>query len=188
MKKQIVDGMFFVILSYSILCIIIYSGIIKSDFIKRKLLHGGLGAILIYFENELDLHTAIFVVILSVPFLGMLFQKNNFVSSNKLGIISYAYIVIILFVNNIPFSIFTPLLLGDPLAALFGHFFGRHRLLGSKTLEGTFIFFSISFGYSRSITYSILLSIVELVSGAYDNFTLSMSILLYYVLYTFSMV
>jgi len=108
-------------------------------------------------------------------------EEGKFSSMTLFLLASFA--IFLIFPRDISYLAFTFLVFGDLLSKIYGMRFGRIKLVGERTLEGTLSYFmgSLSSGYILSLLIgidikiliigSILASLTELVSiGIDDNF------------------
>ncbi len=108
-------------------------------------------------------------------------EEGKFSSMTLFLLASFA--IFLIFPRNISYLAFTFLVFGDMLSKIYGMRFGRKKLVGERTLEGTLSYLSGSLGSGYIISLlmkidikilvlgAILASLTELVSlGIDDNF------------------
>ncbi len=108
-------------------------------------------------------------------------EEGKFSSMTLFLLASFA--IFLIFPRDISYLAFSFLVFGDMLSKIYGMRFGRVKLVGERTLEGTlsYLMGSLGFGYIISILFgidikilitgSVLASLTELVSvGIDDNF------------------
>jgi len=116
--------------------------------------------------------------------LGFLFKKNEAVSGYVVFLLA-ALITLIFFPKEIAILALVCASLGDNFAGILGELFGRKKLVGQKSLEGSVACFTSCFLAGIILMpylhFSILLiaiaalvaTLAELFSGAYDNLTIA---------------
>lgn len=68
-------------------------------------------------------------------------RKNRFVPSGSVYVLAAAISCVFLFTKEIAAAALSVMLVSDACAAVFGKMFGSRKIHGSKTLEGTIMFF-----------------------------------------------
>ncbi|MEW5693598.1 MAG: hypothetical protein AB1765_09920 [Candidatus Hydrogenedentota bacterium] len=145
--------------------------------IKRKIFHICFGLIfpfIIYFFNSdsTKIIVSIILIIVSIAeilrlafcFINTLFQFffKQFMRDSEavepagtVYFISGVLIIICLFPKSVAILSLVPLIFGDSVASLIGKKFGRIKISGTKTLEGTLSFFCTTLIISLIINYNL---------------------------------
>jgi len=173
--------------------------LLKQRELVRKSLHISVCTIILFdiFSHDLAIFLTISVTLLYTLFEVLRLNKVEITYYRKLVEIcarsdkstSFAFdplllaipilLVIIFFRPMISYPTVLIITISDGLSTLVGIIFGRTKLLGNKTLEGSIVFFFsaiLILSFFVNVLYAafiaFLLTIVELVSKNYDNLTI----------------
>lgn len=149
------------------------------------LLTAAIGALvsIVYLSSELVRRTGESVPILSraVRVLGRPFEIRGIAMSPLLMAVAMV-LIFAFFDKTTAYVAAIALCLGDGIASLIGKRYGKHVIYQSKTLEGSLSFFAVTFvgflfflDFSTALASSAVCTMVELVSGKYDNLTVPLS-------------
>ncbi|KAJ1612189.1 hypothetical protein OJ252_1291 [Cryptosporidium canis] len=112
--------------------------------------------------------------------------KLKFARQRDKGILFFGLLVCIWSAFDLDYSYFAPTIYADPMGAIIGNLIPRPKLYESKTISGSLTIFITSIlttfalgtNYLLRLQVSLLITILELFSGEYDNLFLSMPMLI----------
>ena len=143
---------------------------------SRKVLHMGTGTLfmLTNFGDDKTRWGLYAVVIINV-FLLSLQPTYHFSSRRDVGITTYLLFCAFVAWYGVPFWKMAPLFYADPAGAIVGRNVETPKLVGSKSVGGTFAVFAVSvltlFGasWSEAVFHGAVLAALELGCGKWDN-------------------
>ncbi|QOY42290.1 hypothetical protein cpbgf_4001537 [Cryptosporidium parvum] len=137
-----------------------------------------------YEYRMLKVTIAILMVVLVWIFPSLL--KLKFARPKDKGILFFGILVCTWSILDLDFSYFAPTIYADPIGAIVGNMIPNPKLYKSKTISGTIAIFVTSLlttfalgtNYLLRFQISVLITLLELFSGEYDNLVLSLPMLI----------
>jgi len=169
-----------------LLLIFAFKNNFNSKWIPRKIVHIGFGIILIFLDLKNKwIKYLLYCCSLLTLILVYNFKLFTFSKKKDIGILSYVLITTTSVFLNIPLIKISPLYFSDPFGAIIGKLYGKNKLYENKTLEGSIGVFLISlFTLTGNIKYriinSLIISMIELTSGKFDNTIIGIYLMLSY--------
>lgn len=171
-----------VLLSIPLLTFVQFNTLLPS-WGSRKVLHMGTGTLLIFCDVHDPLFRLSTYVVTVVAILVVCSTKLHFTDMRDVGVSTYLLICSACVALRIPLIHLAPFFYADPMGAIVGLNIHTTNIVGDKSLAGTIAVFATSAltlgetHLSNKIATALLLAIIELVCGKWDNMAIGLFLL-----------